>query len=216
MSRLEIAKMYEKALFAGDRTAVGKLFHDDIVYWVAGTTRIGGEWRGRERALDALWPPERTAQVQAGLASVYVTGVTLLTSGPVPGSHLRPQPGKRMRRHIALFAVLALAVSVPAVLSAQDSSDVKRDRKEVRHDRRELRRDRRDVRHDTKDIRQDRRDVRQDLKNGDTTDARRDRRDLRQDRRDRRHHVRDARGDRRDLRHDRKDVHEDQKKDSTR
>ena len=52
--RMEIAKMYEKALFAGDRDAVGKLFHDDIGYWVAGAPRIGGEWRGREAVLDAL------------------------------------------------------------------------------------------------------------------------------------------------------------------
>jgi len=56
--RLEIAKAYEKAVFAGDRAAVGKLFHDDIVYWVAGAPPIGGEWRGRERVLDALWNRE--------------------------------------------------------------------------------------------------------------------------------------------------------------
>ena len=56
--RLEIAKMYEKALFAGDRAAVATLFHDDIVYWVAGAPRIGGEWRGREAVLDALWNRE--------------------------------------------------------------------------------------------------------------------------------------------------------------
>src|SRR2546426_9211613 len=72
-----------------------------------------------------------------------------------------------MRRHVALFAALALAVSAPRVLSAQDSNDVKQDRKEVRHDRRELRGDRKDIRHDTRDIRQDRREVRQDLKSGD-------------------------------------------------
>jgi len=56
--RMESAKRYEKALFAGDRAAVGKLFHDDIVYWVAGAPPIGGEWRGRERVLDALWNRE--------------------------------------------------------------------------------------------------------------------------------------------------------------
>lgn len=56
--RLELAKAYEKALFAGDRAAVGKLFHDDIVYWVAGAPPIDGEWRGRERVLDALWNRE--------------------------------------------------------------------------------------------------------------------------------------------------------------
>jgi len=60
-----------------------------------------------------------------------------------------------MRRHLALFALLALAVSAPAALSAQDSNAVKQDRKEVRHDRRELRGDRKAIRHDTKDIRQD-------------------------------------------------------------
>jgi ketosteroid isomerase-like protein len=56
--RMEIARMYEQALFAGDRATVGKLFHDDIVYWVAGAPPIGGEWRGRERVLDALWNRE--------------------------------------------------------------------------------------------------------------------------------------------------------------
>jgi ketosteroid isomerase-like protein len=56
--RMEIAKSYEKALFAGDRPAVARLFQDDIVYWVAGAPRIGGEWRGRERVLDALWNRE--------------------------------------------------------------------------------------------------------------------------------------------------------------
>ena len=78
-----------------------------------------------------------------------------------------------MRRLLAVFAVLALAVSAPRVLSAQDSSAVKQGHKEVRRDRRELRGDRKDIRHDTRDIRQDRRDVRQDLKQGDTADARR-------------------------------------------
>jgi ketosteroid isomerase-like protein len=56
--RMEMARMYEKALFAGDRAAVAKLFHEDIVYWVAGAPPIGGEWRGRERVLDALWNRE--------------------------------------------------------------------------------------------------------------------------------------------------------------
>jgi ketosteroid isomerase-like protein len=57
-SRLEIAKAYERALFAGDRDGVGRLFTDDIVYWVAGAPPIGGEWRGRERVLDAFWNRE--------------------------------------------------------------------------------------------------------------------------------------------------------------
>ena len=56
--RMEIAKGYEKALFAGDRAGVGAAFTDDIVYWVAGRPPLGGEWRGRERVLDALWNRE--------------------------------------------------------------------------------------------------------------------------------------------------------------
>ena len=56
--RMEIAKAYEKALFAGQRDQVGSYFTDDIVYWVAGTPRIGGEWRGREAVLNALWNRE--------------------------------------------------------------------------------------------------------------------------------------------------------------
>jgi len=56
--QMEVAKMYEKALFAGDRVTVESLFHDEIVYWVAGAPPIGGEWRGRERVLDALWNRE--------------------------------------------------------------------------------------------------------------------------------------------------------------
>ena len=56
--RMEVAKAYEKALFAGDRVGVGARFTDDVVYWVAGVPRIGGEWRGREAVLDALWNRE--------------------------------------------------------------------------------------------------------------------------------------------------------------
>jgi ketosteroid isomerase-like protein len=53
-SRLEIAKAYERALFAGNMDEVGRLFTDDIVYWVAGRPPIGGEWRGREAVLRAF------------------------------------------------------------------------------------------------------------------------------------------------------------------
>jgi ketosteroid isomerase-like protein len=56
--RMDIAKAYEKALFAGDRAGVGARFTDDVVYWVAGVPRIGGEWRGRDAVLDALWNRE--------------------------------------------------------------------------------------------------------------------------------------------------------------
>lgn len=56
--RMEIAKAYEAALFAGDRAGVGARVTDDVVYWVAGAPRIGGEWRGRDAVLDALWNRE--------------------------------------------------------------------------------------------------------------------------------------------------------------
>jgi ketosteroid isomerase-like protein len=56
--RMVIAQMYEKALFAGDRAEVARLFHEEILYWVAGAPPIGGEWRGREQVLDALWNRE--------------------------------------------------------------------------------------------------------------------------------------------------------------
>ena len=45
--RMKIAKAYEAALFAGRMEEVGGYFTDDVVYWVAGTPRLGGEWKGR-------------------------------------------------------------------------------------------------------------------------------------------------------------------------
>jgi len=57
-SLLEIAKAYEAALFAGDREGVERRFTDDVSYWVAGDPPIGGEWRGRDRVLAALWNRE--------------------------------------------------------------------------------------------------------------------------------------------------------------
>jgi ketosteroid isomerase-like protein len=56
--RLDVARAYERALFAGNRAETGSYFTDDIVYWVAGARRIGGEWRGREAVLEALWSRE--------------------------------------------------------------------------------------------------------------------------------------------------------------
>jgi ketosteroid isomerase-like protein len=52
--RMEIAKAYEKALFAGRMDEVGRRFTDDVVYWVAGVPPIGGEWRGRDAVLAAF------------------------------------------------------------------------------------------------------------------------------------------------------------------
>jgi ketosteroid isomerase-like protein len=52
--RLEIARAYERALFANAMDAVGRAFTDDVVYWVAGHPPLGGEWRGREAVLRAL------------------------------------------------------------------------------------------------------------------------------------------------------------------
>jgi ketosteroid isomerase-like protein len=52
--RMALARAYEKALFAGDMAAVGRLFTDDVVYWIAGAPPIGGEWRGRAAVLGAF------------------------------------------------------------------------------------------------------------------------------------------------------------------
>jgi ketosteroid isomerase-like protein len=52
--RLAIAKAYEKALFEGRIEDVGRLFTDDVRYWVAGAPPIGGEWHGREAVLAAF------------------------------------------------------------------------------------------------------------------------------------------------------------------
>jgi ketosteroid isomerase-like protein len=51
---MEVARAYEKALFAGKMEEVGSYFTDDIVYWVAGTPPIGGEWRGKAAVLRAF------------------------------------------------------------------------------------------------------------------------------------------------------------------
>ena len=52
--RLAIAKAYEKALFDGRMEDVGRLFTDDVRYWVAGDAPIGGEWQGRDAVLRAF------------------------------------------------------------------------------------------------------------------------------------------------------------------
>lgn len=52
--RLAIAKAYEKALFEGRMEDVGRLFTDDVRYWVAGAAPIGGEWQGRDAVLRAF------------------------------------------------------------------------------------------------------------------------------------------------------------------
>ena len=52
--RLAIAKAYEKALFEGRMQDVGRLFTDDVRYWVAGAPPIGGEWQGRAAVLRAF------------------------------------------------------------------------------------------------------------------------------------------------------------------
>ena len=52
--RLAIAKAYEAALFAGRMDEVGRLFTDDVHYWVAGAPPIGGEWHGRDAVLRAF------------------------------------------------------------------------------------------------------------------------------------------------------------------
>jgi len=53
-ARLDVARAYEAALFAGKMEEVGRLFTDDITYWVAGAPPIGGEWKGRAAVLRAF------------------------------------------------------------------------------------------------------------------------------------------------------------------
>jgi ketosteroid isomerase-like protein len=53
-ARLEIARAYEAALFAGRMADVGRMLTEDVVYWVAGAPPIGGEWRGRDAVLRAF------------------------------------------------------------------------------------------------------------------------------------------------------------------
>ncbi len=62
-SRLDIAHAYEKALFAGKMDEVGRYFTDDVVYWVAGSPPIGGEWRGRDAVIRSM------ANREAGLGA---------------------------------------------------------------------------------------------------------------------------------------------------
>jgi ketosteroid isomerase-like protein len=54
IDRLAIAHAYETALFAGNMKTVAGYFTDDVVYWVAGTPPIGGEWRGRDAVVRAI------------------------------------------------------------------------------------------------------------------------------------------------------------------
>ncbi len=71
--RLQLAKAYEQALFAGRMDQMAGCFTEDIVYWVAGGPPLGGEWRGREAVIAAFekrafglgaaeWGSERVAQ----------------------------------------------------------------------------------------------------------------------------------------------------------
>lgn len=52
--RMQVARAYEKALFAGRMDEVGGYFTDGVVYWVAGAPPLGGEWRGRDAVVRAL------------------------------------------------------------------------------------------------------------------------------------------------------------------
>jgi ketosteroid isomerase-like protein len=53
-ARLNTARAYEAALFAGMLDEVGRLFTDDLTYWVAGAPPIGGERKGRAAVLLAF------------------------------------------------------------------------------------------------------------------------------------------------------------------
>ena len=53
-TRLDVARAYERALFAGDMDAVARHLTEDVVYWVAGAPPIGGEWHGRDAVIRAF------------------------------------------------------------------------------------------------------------------------------------------------------------------
>lgn len=53
-NRMQVAKAYEKALFAGKMDEVARYFTEDIVYWAAGAPPIGGEWRGRDAVIRSM------------------------------------------------------------------------------------------------------------------------------------------------------------------
>ena len=52
--RLDIARKYEAALFAGRMDEVAGYFTDDATYWVTGAPSIGGEWRGPQAIVKAF------------------------------------------------------------------------------------------------------------------------------------------------------------------
>ena len=52
--RMDVAKAYEKALFAGRMDEVASYFTEDIVYWCAGAPPIGGTWKGREAVIRSM------------------------------------------------------------------------------------------------------------------------------------------------------------------
>jgi len=53
-ARMQVAKAYEQALFAGRMDEMAGFFTEDIVYWVAGAPPLGGEWRGKENVVRAM------------------------------------------------------------------------------------------------------------------------------------------------------------------
>ncbi len=53
-TRMQIAKAYEKALFAGRMDEVARHLTDDVGYWCAGAPPIGGEWRGRDAVVRSM------------------------------------------------------------------------------------------------------------------------------------------------------------------
>ena len=80
IDRLAIAHAYETALFAGNMKAVAGYFTDDVVYWVAGTPPIGGEWRGRDAVVRAI------ADREPGLGAADWVTRTSGASGTPPTS----------------------------------------------------------------------------------------------------------------------------------
>ena len=52
--RMQVARAYEKALFAGKMDEVRGYFTDDITYWCAGAPPLGGIWKGRDAVIRSM------------------------------------------------------------------------------------------------------------------------------------------------------------------
>src|SRR5207249_7335619 len=94
--RMDVARAYEQALFAGRMDEVGGYFTDDISYWVAGRPPIGGAWQGRDRVLRGVTHREagRRAAESAGHDAIYEAA----DRAGLPAQQNRKSAGLRCRQ----------------------------------------------------------------------------------------------------------------------